>query len=196
MGDSLWIGCGWVGAAVLSGFAACFAAGILVELYQWVRGSRWNFSGKHVLVSGGSTGLGFAVAEMAIKGGAQVSILSLNPERSAKALDALGKNAAAFLADVKKFEQVKEAVGKAVDKFGPPDMVVTSAGLAHPAHFENLTAADVESEMALNFFGTTNVVKACLNLMGKKLTGKRFVLVSSACGLLCKLTEIFLCFVT
>jgi short-subunit dehydrogenase len=88
---------------------------------------------KVALVTGGSAGLGLAIAKVLAVAGAKVAIVGRNAQRLASAGDALGQNGAAsyihgIVADVTRAEDVERMVAETVTKFGQLDVLVNCAG--------------------------------------------------------------------
>ena len=93
--------------------ATLIALGVLVAM--WPKAKSTRFQGKHVLVTGGSKGIGYSLAEEALARGANVSIVARNKEDLAKAaleLEALGLGkVASAAADTTNADQVRARTG-------------------------------------------------------------------------------------
>jgi 3-dehydrosphinganine reductase len=143
--------------------------------------------GAHVLVTGGSSGIGLEVARRALTRGAHVSIVARDPERLATAADVLEREVgdatrvAAEPADVTDPEQLERALSLLTAQLGPVDVLVANAGAAVPGHFEDLSLEVFRSQMELNYFGVLHSVRAVLPSMIERRRG-HLVLVSSAAG--------------
>lgn len=87
-----------------------------------------SLSGKVALVTGGSRGIGFATAKILSENGANVVITGKDQERLEKASSEIS-NSFAIVADVRKTDDVKNAVRKTVEKFGRLDILVNNAGV-------------------------------------------------------------------
>jgi 3-dehydrosphinganine reductase len=142
----------------------------------------------HVLITGGSRGIGLATARRALQRGARVSLVARDAEQLARAEDELESSAgdptrvAAEPADVTDRDGFERALGLLIAQFGPVDVLITSAGGARPGHFEELTIEDFEQQMALNYFGTVHPIRAVVPSMIERNKG-HLLLVSSAAGL-------------
>ena len=96
------------------------------------------FSGKVVLISGSSRGVGFALAKSLVKDGAKVVISARTEKRlldSKKKLEELGGEVACVVGDVGKWEDAEKMVAAAVDNFGGLDILVNNAGISMRGKF-------------------------------------------------------------
>ena len=146
-----------------------------------------SYQGKTVYITGGSSGIGLAVAKQFAGAGANVAIFS----RGQKKLDAaLPMIEAAKASTEQKFLAVQLDVGNHVDvdakmtatvrSFGAPDVLVNCAGTVWCNYFEQTPYDAYEQEMRTNFFGVRNTVTALLPFMKEK--GGNIVNVSSTLG--------------
>lgn len=176
----------YVGAFVLVWLAVSLLAGVLRLVLTRRAAPRLDYRDKHVLISGASTGLGFAFAQLVAQRGAKVSIVSKHAGRLAHAASELQAIAAhkvvAEAADVGVNDAVVDAVRRAEAVHGPVDVVVACAGLAQPGLVEATDAAVYEQQMRLNYLGSVHLVKAALPAMIARDKPATVVLVSSACG--------------
>ena len=158
--------------------------------YPFLRRRPLSVKGKHVLITGASTGLGFALAEAFVKRGANVSILSKNPGRLAEAREKLlaargdpSQRVVALQCDVTHLVEVDRAAKDAIDQLGAPAYLIPAAGLALPGWFADVAVDEHRAQMELNYFGALYIVKACLpSMIAAK--GGSVCFVSSAMALL------------
>ncbi|WP_299292782.1 SDR family NAD(P)-dependent oxidoreductase [Nitrosopumilus sp.] len=87
-----------------------------------------KLSEKVVVVTGGSRGIGFAIAKLFSENGAKVVITSQDSQRLEKASSEI-PNSFGIVADIRKKEQVKNVIDKAIEKFGKLDILVNNAGI-------------------------------------------------------------------
>lgn len=119
---------------------------------------------RHVLVTGGGTGIGAAIARAAAAQGARLSLLG----RSAAPLEALAGalgTARAISCDVTREQSVAEAFERARAAFGPVEILVNNAGAAPTAPFHKLTAEAWRQVMAVNLDGVFNCTSAAIDDM-------------------------------
>ncbi|PZD73269.1 putative NAD-dependent oxidoreductase [Acaryochloris thomasi RCC1774] len=86
-------------------------------------------------------------------------------------------------ADVSDRAQVEKAIGDAIATLGPPDLLITCAGIAHCDYFQNLSLEMCEQAMAVNYFGSLYCIRAVLPAMEQRRQG-HIVVVSSGVGLI------------
>jgi 3-oxoacyl-[acyl-carrier protein] reductase len=128
-----------------------------------------NLSGKTALVTGGSRGIGAAIAKRLASDGAKVAITYARGADAAaavvKAIKNVGGDAIAIRADATDAEAVKAAVEKAVATFGGLDILVNNAGTAIPKKFEETTLEELDRVIDLNVRGVFIATQAALKHM-------------------------------
>ena len=131
-------------------------------------------------ITGASRGLGADIAMAALKSGDKV--VATGRQRAAVA-DKLGPDNDRLLTlslDVADVAQAREAVRKAIERFGAIDVLVNNAGYGHLGYFEETTDADIQAQYATNVFGLFNVTRAALPAMRAARRGHVFNLSSVA----------------
>ncbi len=137
------------------------------------------------IISGGSSGIGFCVAERLGKAGCQVAILARDPARLAQARAELEAQRIAVVAhtlDVRNPSACTALVDALVAEHGPPLWVVTSAGVVEPGFFLEQDLAATAAQMETNFLGTAALVRAASPFMVAAGRG-HIAMVASAAGL-------------
>jgi 3-dehydrosphinganine reductase len=142
---------------------------------------------KHFLITGGSSGIGLALARRCAAAGARVSLVARDAAKLASARESIramtpGSAVVTAPADVSVETQVLSAIAAAQEAHGPVDVLITSAGVAHPGYFEDVPVQVFERTMAVNYLGTLYPLKALVPGMRQRGSGA-VVLVSSGVGL-------------
>lgn len=140
----------------------------------------------HTIVTGGSSGIGRALVTRIADRGGKVSVVALDDGDLRRVEDAYAGSEAiitTYAADVGDESQVKTAVAEAVDRHGPCDLLITSAGIARPGRFLELPEGEFERQMLVNYFGTVYAIRSVVPSMMDRRSG-RIVAISSAAGLL------------
>lgn len=155
------------------------------------------FRGRRALVTGGSSGIGRAIALALARAGAHVAIVARREGPLRETLAAMQAAAsdsalraaapagtqrfAALSADVADPEQAARAVAQAVAALGGLDLVVNDAGAARALRFEDTPLAEFRRLLEVNFLGAVHVTRAALPHLGP---GARIANVSSLAGAL------------
>jgi 3-dehydrosphinganine reductase len=137
---------------------------------------------QHVVITGGSSGIGEAFARLHLARGDRVSLIARDAERLAackERLAASGRTLSAHSADVRDAAALEIAIAAAEAEFGPAMRLITSAGVAVPGYFEALDADSFREQMDINFHGTVHAVRAVYRGMTQRRSGE-ILLVSSA----------------
>jgi len=142
----------------------------------------WNFSGKTVLVTGGSRGIGRACVLAFAKSGADVAINYFRSEEEAlKVLDEARaySKAQIFRADTSKIDQVNAMVADIVKYFGKIDILVNNAGVLRRSPFLQITESEWDWVLDINLKGYFLVSQAVAKQMVEQNTGGAIVNISS-----------------
>jgi NAD(P)-dependent dehydrogenase (short-subunit alcohol dehydrogenase family) len=116
----------------------------------------FDFTGKVVLVTGGSRGLGYQMVKAFAERGADVIIASRkldNCEAVADEVRALGRKALAISAHVGKWDECDRLIEKSYAAFGRVDVLINNAGMSPRANSHEVTEALFDSVVSLNFKG-------------------------------------------
>jgi len=146
-----------------------------------------ELSGRTMLVTGGSSGLGESAARMGIEHGANVVIMDINQEVGTALADKLGEKALFHTTDVTSESDVSGAIARAVERFGGVHVAVNCAGTGLPKRTISKDGphdlASFEWLVRLNLIGTFNVASKAAFEMSKNdpgNTGERGVIVNVA----------------
>ncbi|MSQ02647.1 MAG: SDR family NAD(P)-dependent oxidoreductase [Myxococcales bacterium] len=138
------------------------------------------FKGKHVVVTGGSSGIGLATAERLCGVGATVTIVARRADVLEAARARLGPNAQALALDIANEAAVHETLG-AHAAAHPVDMLINNAGVVMPGRFLDLPTEQFRWMMDINYFGTVYCCKALIPSMQAR-GGGHILNVSSMAG--------------
>jgi 3-oxoacyl-[acyl-carrier protein] reductase len=142
-----------------------------------------KLEGKIALVTGGSRGIGAAVAKRLAADGASVAITYAKDTNSASAvvsaIELAGGKAVAIQADAADAKAVNDAVEKAVSTLGRLDVLVNNAGTAIPKKFEETTLEELDRVIDINLRGVFVATQAALKHMND---GGRIIMIGSCVG--------------
>jgi 3-oxoacyl-[acyl-carrier protein] reductase len=140
-------------------------------------------AGKVALVTGGSRGIGAAIAKRLATNGASVAVTySKGTDAAAalvKSIEGAGGKAAAIQADAADAHAVTRAVERTVTLFGRLDVLVNNAGTAIPMKVEETTLADFDRVFAVNVRGVFVATQAALKHLK---AGGRIIMIGSSLG--------------
>jgi 3-oxoacyl-[acyl-carrier protein] reductase len=142
-----------------------------------------KLANKVALVTGGSRGIGAAIAKRLAVDGASVAITYAKDATAASAvvkeIESNGGKAVAIQADAADTAAVKDAVEKAVAALGPLDVLVNNAGTAIPTRFEDATLEELDRVIDINIRGVFVTTQAALKHMNN---GGRIINIGSCVG--------------
>ncbi len=143
----------------------------------------FDMTGKNALITGGSKGLGFAMAAALASAGADVFLVSRNIEEGRTAAKELssdyGVRSNAYAADVANLGQIEAVVNRIISEFGHIDVLINSAGINIRGPIDQLSTEDFRSVMQINVEGTWNASKAVTPHMKTNKSGKIINLAST-----------------
>src|SRR5438552_16300300 len=142
-----------------------------------------KLEGKIALITGGSRGIGAAIAKRLASDGANVAITYSQGAAAAasvvKEIERAGGKAIAIQADAADAKAVKAAVEKTVATFGHLDILVNNAGTAIPKTFEETTLEEMDRVLDINIRGVFTATQAALKHMK---SGGRVISIGSSVG--------------
>jgi 3-oxoacyl-[acyl-carrier protein] reductase len=142
-----------------------------------------KLAGKVAVVTGGSRGIGAAIAKRLAADGASVAVTYSKGTEAAGAVvetvKAAGGKAIAIQAEAANAGAVKAAIEKAVETFGRLDVLVNNAGTAIPKKFEEATLEELDRVIDINLRGTLFATQSALKHMQN---GGRIIMIGSCVG--------------
>ena len=124
-----------------------------------------RLTGKNVLITGGTTGIGFAAAKLMLQEGARVAITGQDPQRVADAGKALGPQAVAIVANVASASDMTALATRLKSEFGALDVVFANAGIAQPKTLGDIDERHIDEQVDVNFKGVIYTVQKMLPLL-------------------------------
>lgn len=144
-----------------------------------------EFEGKVAFITGGSRGIGKAIAVELANRGANIAVVSRSREaveQAASEIGSIGVEARGYTCDVSSFDEASEVASKAIDDLGTPDFLVNNAGIVRDKLLLRMTPDDWSEVIATNLTGAYNFVKVFAPHLLKNRKG-RIVNISSVIGL-------------
>lgn len=152
-----------------------------------------SFEGKHVLITGGTRGIGKALGIRLASEGASVSLNYLSRDEDAVAtveeIQAGGGKAVVVKGDNSLPDSANAVAAAAREAFGPIDMLVCAAGISIPGAADDMTWERWKTTMNINLDGTFNMVYSVIEEMQQRQFG-RIVTFSSIAGLRPRMNQI------
>ncbi|MFH4974593.1 hypothetical protein AB6A40_001302 [Gnathostoma spinigerum] len=143
--------------------------------------AKFVFNGKHALVTGGSKGIGKAIARNLVQRGCSVTIAARSSGNLRSACDELRSFAVStgsaadvdwIILDVSLSYENTESVIKEIErKHGCIDLLVNNAGVSLPGIFEKIPVEEFERVMKINYLGTVYACRAVVESMKKRRSG-------------------------
>jgi len=159
---SLWLG--------VAGLGACLAMSVAIRRMRLA-----NIRGEVVLITGGSRGLGLALAREFARLDCRIAICARDEAELERARSSLEKDGADVLAvpcDVSDNSQVQNLIDSVRSRFGRVDNLVNNAGVITVGPVENMTLQDFEAAMAVMFWGVVYPTLAVADEMRSRGTGR------------------------
>lgn len=147
-----------------------------------------SINGKHILITGGASGMGFLMARGALQRNAkQVTIWDIDPKKIASAEKKLrsfsSNRLSTYRVDIGQADQIYEIAERVQQRVGAVDILINNAGVISGGQFQQQSPSDIEQTIAINLTGAMHVTRAFLEKMNDQKTG-HIVNIASAAGLL------------
>ncbi len=145
-----------------------------------------KLEGKVALVTGGSQGLGKAIALKLAENGADIAIAYVGPNEPAEEtrgeIEALGRRARLYVCDVRNEAAVNETVSAVKKDLGQIDILVNNAGVTRDTLMVGMKDEDYDMVLDINLKGAFHMIRACYRDFMRKRYGK-IINISSIAGL-------------
>lgn len=141
-----------------------------------------DLTGRTALVTGGTRGIGLAVAKQLVEAGARVAVMSRNAEQARAVAAELGAGMIGVRCDVTDGQQVEAVVVEVTDQLGGIDILVNNAGFTRDNILLRMAQEDWDDVLATNLTGTFHMTKAVIKGMMKRRDG-RIINVTSVIGI-------------
>lgn len=145
-----------------------------------------SLKNKVALITGGTKGIGFGMAQSLLNEGIHVAITSRDQSAANKAAGALntnapkGTSAIGIQADVRDYESQQKAVKTILEEFGQLDIVIANAGLGHFGSIEELSVKQWQETIDTNLTGAFYTIKASVEAL--KQSKGYYITISSLAG--------------
>ena len=142
-----------------------------------------ELAGKVAVVTGGTRGIGRAIASALVKAGVQVAITARSEHDLAQTTSQLNQHgkAVGYVCDVRDYDQVKSTFARITKDFGSVDILVNNAGIGIFASVESMSVEDFRAVLETNVFGVFYCCHEAIPLM-KRRGGGYIINISSLAG--------------
>ena len=135
-----------------------------------------DLKNKTAVITGGSRGIGLAIAKKLAENGADIAILYVGDEaegnNAVAELAPYGVKTEAYFCDVSDFEASKKAVETVIADFGGIDILINNAGITRDKLVLNMDEKDFDAVIGVNLKGTFNMIKHTYKHFMKKRAGR------------------------
>lgn len=124
-----------------------------------------RLKGKTALITGGSSGIGFATAKLFLQEGARVAITGRDAARLASAREELGGDTLVIRSEAGNLAEIDALMAQVKDHFGSLDVLFLNAAVANPAPIEHVTETQFDEVVSVNFKGEFFTIQKALPLL-------------------------------
>jgi 3-oxoacyl-[acyl-carrier protein] reductase len=143
---------------------------------EWEEAMEISLSGRAAIVTGGSKGIGFAVATRFAASGADIAIVARTEEPLKEAVTSIRRSSQARVigiqADVSKAADIQRAYDEAMKAFDKVDIIVNNAGTSQAMPFEKLTDDILYDDLALKLFAALRLIRLVVPQMRERRWGR------------------------
>ena len=144
-----------------------------------------ELKGKAAVVTGSTKGIGRAIAEALVRGGADVCVSARDADEIRRAVDELGDagegRVTGAVCDVRDYEEVRALFAHAAAELGGVDILVNNAGVGRFGRVEDMSPEDFRAVVETNLFGVFHCCREAIPLM-KRRGGGYIINISSLAG--------------
>lgn len=137
---------------------------ILSLLFRRVK-SRYSFAGQTVIITGGSRGLGFALAQRIAREHVNLAIIARDEKELARArlkLHDYGSEVSTWACDIRNESELRSTIAAIAQRFGGIDLLINNAGEIVVGPFEAMSGQDFERALEIHFWAPLNAIFAAL----------------------------------
>ena len=139
---------------------------MIIDFYYFRKDK--NYKSKHIIIFGGSSGLGEALVLRLSNQEVHISIASRTESKLKETAEkCLKKNPKStcdyYIVDITNEEQIKNCIEKSIEKWGFTSLIINCAGIAHPGFIDDITMETYIKDMNLNYFGNLKLLKEIIN---------------------------------
>ena len=148
---------------IISGISYIY---MIIDFYYFRKDK--NFKSKHILILGGSSGLGEALSLRLSKQEVHLSIASRTESKLKETKEKCFKinpksTCDYYIVDITKEDQIKNYIEKSIKKWGFPALIINCAGIAHPGFIDDMPIETFINDMELNYFGNLKLLKEVIS---------------------------------
>ncbi len=126
-----------------------------------------KLNGKTVLITGGTTGIGFETAKLMYEEGANIVVTGVDSNRIDAAAQALGPNVLVLRADLRKAGELSAVIETVRNRFGHLDILFANAGVGTASPLADVTEEQIDNQFSINFKGIFFSIQKAVPLMRK-----------------------------
>ena len=135
---------------------SALGVGALVAAQAWRRRDAYDFSGKSVVITGGSRGLGLVLARELADEGARLTLIARDEDELDRAIADIRTrqpfaDVLKVVADVQRRYDAERAIAQAIERHGAVDVVINNAGIIQVGPIDHMTLSDYEDAMNTHF---------------------------------------------
>jgi NAD(P)-dependent dehydrogenase (short-subunit alcohol dehydrogenase family) len=151
--------------------------GALVAAQAWRRRDAYDFSGKSVVITGGSRGLGLVMARELADEGARLTLIARDEDELDRAIADIRTrqpfaDVLKVVGDVRRRYDAERAIAQALEHHGAVDVLINNAGIIQVGPIDHMTLADFEDAMNTHFWGPLYMTVAAMPHMRRQGAGR------------------------